>query len=50
MLQGKTPKDLWSEDMDVFMQELDVSYIITRAHKRESMCMYLHTNTVYKVT
>ena len=34
MLQGKTPKDLWSEDMDVFMQELDVSYIY-QEHIRE---------------
>ncbi|CAI8023294.1 DNA topoisomerase 2-beta [Geodia barretti] len=23
VLQGKTPKDLWSEDIDMFMQELD---------------------------
>lgn len=25
VLQGKTPKDMWNEDLDAFMTELDVS-------------------------
>ena len=28
VLQGKTPRGLWNEDLDLFMEELDVSCCI----------------------
>ena len=28
LLRGKTPKDLWNEDMNAFLEELDVSLTV----------------------
>jgi hypothetical protein len=29
MLRRKTPKDLWLEDLHVFLEQLEVRYIVT---------------------
>ena len=47
VLQEKTPKDLWKEDIDQFMEELDVSeacvgwaeHVIESVHEPSIVCV-----------
>ena len=45
MLRAKTPKSLWTEDLNAFMEALDVRFLSTSEIKSQNS--YRYTDTMY---